>query len=351
MTSDTPKPLTQAVTLQPFQAHWANDFAAAKLDIQRLLGPECSQIEHIGSTAIPSIDAKPIIDILIVVNDIDKVDQFNPAFIQSGYTPLGENGIEQRRFFYRYQQHHSLHLHLYQSGNPHIQRHIAFRDYLIAHPNTAKAYSHIKRGLAAQFPQEKQHYIEGKSTFIQMIDYQTGQAQAAQLNASDHIELFDPQAHWGKLAAAEIHAIQHHVNLPYARIEHLGSTAISGLPAKPVLDLFIAVSDINTATQWVTPLFELGYVFWAENPNKQHLRFFKGMPPYGTARSHHLHIMPDNQNFNDRVRFRDILLNNPKRREQYKQLKQQLAKQYQFDRERYTAKKSEFILQTLLALS
>ncbi len=131
--------------------------------------------------------------------------------------------------------------------------------------------------------------------------------------------------------------------MPFVAIEHLGSTSVNGLKAKPVIDIFIALNDIDNADQWVKPLESLGYIYWAENPNKQHRRFFKGMPPYGLARTHHVHMMPMGKKFKQRVAFRDALRQNALYREQYEQLKCQLAFECPEDRERYTNAKRDFI--------
>lgn len=128
-------------------------------------------IEHIGSTAIPGIKAKPIIDILLVVRDIERVDAKNNAMQNLGYEALGEYGIPGRRYFRKRKgEEDTHHVHTFQEGNPEVQRHVLFRDYLRAHADEAQAYTRLKERLAEQFQHDIDVYTEGKSGFIQRID-------------------------------------------------------------------------------------------------------------------------------------------------------------------------------------
>ena len=86
---------------------------------------------------------------LIVVQDIQKINCFNQEMQCASYSPKGENGIPGQRFFIKGDElHHTHHLHIFQKGHADITRHINFRDYLIAHPEEAKEYAHLKKALA-----------------------------------------------------------------------------------------------------------------------------------------------------------------------------------------------------------
>lgn len=129
------------------------------------------EIYHIGSTSIPGMAAKPIIDMLMVVKDIQRIDEYNPIMSQMGYHPKGENGIEGRRFFYKGSDLvHTSHLHVFQTGSAEIKRHLNFRDFLIAHPEEARQYALLKIQLSKQYPKDIDAYQEGKNGFIQAID-------------------------------------------------------------------------------------------------------------------------------------------------------------------------------------
>lgn len=133
--------------------------------------PILHAIHHMGSTAVPGIKAKPIIDILLAVRDIGPVDGYNQAMAALGYIAKGENGIPGRRYFRKGSDaHHTHHIHVFERGNPQIDRHLSFRDYLIAHPDAAQAYSDLKTQLARQFRSDTAAYTEAKSDFIRDVD-------------------------------------------------------------------------------------------------------------------------------------------------------------------------------------
>ena len=126
-------------------------------------------------------------------------------------------------------------------------------------------------------------------------------------------------------------------------IEHAGSTAIPGLAAKPIIDIFIAVPSIDVArTTLVEPIKTLGYVYWEENPDKDRMFFVKGMPPYGERRTHHVHIFEPTSEFWQRaLAFRDYLRRHPDEAERYQQLKLDLAVRYRSDREAYSTRQGQ----------
>jgi GrpB-like predicted nucleotidyltransferase (UPF0157 family) len=336
------------VILSPYNIDWPVQFSAEAKQLQILLGENCVAIYHIGSTAVPTMLAKPTIDILIVVKDLVSIDKLNPLFKKRQYRCLGEYGILGRRFYWRGNTtHHTFHLHVFVQQDPQIARHLAFRDYLIKHHDSVLGYSNIKRYLAEQFYQDMPAYIEGKDPVVRMIDYQTGHATAEQQSALDTIVLEKYNAKWPKFAAAEISAIIHTVRLPYEAIEHLGSTAVKSLAAKPIIDIFIALTSLTEVNQWIKPLESLGYLYWHDNPDKSHHRFFKGMPPYGLKRTHHVHIMKQGTEFQRRVDFRNKLRQNKQLAQRYEKLKYELAQHYSEDREGYTVAKEQFIQQSL----
>ena len=123
---------------------------AEKLNV--IFEHEMIAIYHIGSTSVPGLKAKPIIDIMAVVKDINNVDKYNLEMRKIGYVPKGENGIVQRRYFQKGGDNRTHHVHIFQIGSSEITRHLAFRDYLIAHPDEMKKYGTLKQNLAHKFP-------------------------------------------------------------------------------------------------------------------------------------------------------------------------------------------------------
>jgi GrpB-like predicted nucleotidyltransferase (UPF0157 family) len=138
-------------------------------------------IHHIGSTAIPQIHAKPIIDMLVEVKDITKIDVQSSALEALGYEAMGEFGISGRRFFRKGNEAgiRTHHLHGFEVNSAQIERHLAFRDYMISHPEDAQQYSELKRELANKYHDNIQGYMDGKDGFIKEIDLKAAKWRAS----------------------------------------------------------------------------------------------------------------------------------------------------------------------------
>jgi len=136
------------------------------------LGHNVVAIHHIGSTAIPGIYAKPIIDMLIEVVDINDVDAHNAAMEEIGYEAMGEYSIAGRRYFRKHDHTgtRTHHTHVFATGSPNLERHLEFRDFLIEHADWARKYSDLKRKLAVAFPDDIEQYMDGKDAFIKEIE-------------------------------------------------------------------------------------------------------------------------------------------------------------------------------------
>jgi GrpB-like predicted nucleotidyltransferase (UPF0157 family) len=127
-------------------------------------------------------------------------------------------------------------------------------------------------------------------------------------------------------------------------LEHFGSTAIPGLSAKPIIDILIAVRSLAEAqATFVEALQGLEYVYWADNPRKDRMFFVKGMPPFGTGRSHHVHVTEPGGEMWQRLAFRDYLRADREEARTYEQLKRRLAVEHPRDREAYTDAKSAYV--------
>ena len=140
--------------------------------MEKILRSNVAQIYHIGSTAIPAILARPILDILCVVHTLDGIDRFSHEFEKFGLNPLGEYGIPRRRYFERYakdQITHMAHIHIFERSNPKVSDHLDFRDYLNAEPEVAKEYENIKIALREQYLENPELYSAGKNEFIQTV--------------------------------------------------------------------------------------------------------------------------------------------------------------------------------------
>jgi GrpB-like predicted nucleotidyltransferase (UPF0157 family) len=128
-----------------------------------------------------------------------------------------------------------------------------------------------------------------------------------------------------------------------ARIDHIGSTAVRGLVAKPIIDLLVSVHSLIEAKQVaISPLEELGYAYWFDNPDPQRMFLVKGLPP-NSPRTHHIHIIESDSILRERLLFRDYLREHPDEAFRYAQLKRHLAQQFSTDREAYTSGKTEYV--------
>ena len=153
-----------------YNPNWTEIYKEESKKIKNVLSDIIVDIHHIGSTAIPGIKAKPVIDILVEVKDIEAVDQYNNKMEELGYEVMGEYGIPKRRFFRKGGNNRTHHIHIFQVGNEEIERHINFKEYLIAHPDKAREYSKLKEKLTNKYTYDVENYTNGKSDFIKEID-------------------------------------------------------------------------------------------------------------------------------------------------------------------------------------
>ncbi|HEX2751453.1 MAG TPA: GrpB family protein [Verrucomicrobiales bacterium] len=160
------------VFLVPSDPRWPEEFAREASLLKDALGVHLLAIHHIGSTAIPGIDAKPVIDFLAVADDLARIDEQAGRVEALGYEAMGEFGIPGRRYFRKSDRSgdRTHQIHTFQAGSPQIERHLAFCAYLRAHPACAKEYEALKRRLAAQYPAGITSYSGGKDEFIKDVD-------------------------------------------------------------------------------------------------------------------------------------------------------------------------------------
>ena len=166
--------MTRKVEVVPHNPNWRSLFETESKQIAIALSENVIEIHHIGSTSIETIYAKPIIDILVEVKSIDRVDRQNSSMQLLGYQCMGEFGIEERRFFLKDSQDgiRTYHIHVFEVGSVQITRHLLFRDYLNTHLEDAQSYSILKQSLAEKYPDDIEKYMDGKQDFIQDIDRQ-----------------------------------------------------------------------------------------------------------------------------------------------------------------------------------
>jgi GrpB-like predicted nucleotidyltransferase (UPF0157 family) len=158
-------PLIRVVAHDPA---WASQFMEEAARVEAALGEVAVRVRHIGSTSVPGIRAKPVVDILLEVTSLAALDAHTSRLEVLGYEAKGEFGIAGRRYFRRDDSAgvRTHQIHAFEPGAPNVLRHIAFRDYLRAHPAVAAEYGALKERLALAHPNDMVAYMDGKDAFI-----------------------------------------------------------------------------------------------------------------------------------------------------------------------------------------
>ncbi len=167
---------TKRVVVLPYDEQWKKDFLNIKAELAEALGQLATAIEHVGSTSVEGLSAKPVIDIDVVIRDHTLLEDVISALWKIGYQHEGDLGITGREAFRYDGKEHMRKHHLYvcPSDSPELKRHIAFRDYLRTHPDAAREYGRIKEEGARRYPDDIDRYIEYKSPFIERIYAEIG---------------------------------------------------------------------------------------------------------------------------------------------------------------------------------
>jgi GrpB-like predicted nucleotidyltransferase (UPF0157 family) len=156
------------VKLEPHSEQWHQLFAEEKARLFQNVGDYVISIEHVGSTAICGISAKPIIDIAVAVKKISDGEKCVKPLKEIGYEYRGEHGIAGRFYFVRGEP-RTHHLHMVLEDSDFWRSHLFFRDYLRDNPSAAKEYEDLKLELAREYVNDRDAYLRGKSDFIENI--------------------------------------------------------------------------------------------------------------------------------------------------------------------------------------
>ncbi len=159
--------ITRKVKIVEAKDHWAEDFRQESKILRDLLVDIVTDIHHIGSTSVPNLAAKPIIDILLEVSDLQALDDQSKKLINTGYVAKGEYGIAERRYFEKGGDNRTHHLHAFITGDPNVHRHLAFRNYLKSHPEIRVQYAQLKKQTAQDVNGDVVGYREGKNDFVE----------------------------------------------------------------------------------------------------------------------------------------------------------------------------------------
>jgi GrpB-like predicted nucleotidyltransferase (UPF0157 family) len=156
------------IEIHDYDPGWPARFEAERAALLAAVGGALADLEHVGSTAVPGLAAKPIIDILAGVASLADAERCIAPLAALGYAyvPAYEAAVPERRYFRK----PGFHLHMVELGGPFWDRHLLFRDYLRAHPKQALHYQQLKRVLAARCGDDPEAYTRGKGGFVQVIE-------------------------------------------------------------------------------------------------------------------------------------------------------------------------------------
>ncbi|MBO8435979.1 MAG: GrpB family protein [Spirochaetes bacterium] len=159
--------MPQHVIVTPYNPTWPEIYKEEKKLLSAIVGSNLIGIYHIGSTSVPNLAAKPVIDIMITVRSLSAIDDIENLFEAAGYEALGEYGIKGRRYFRKGGEERTHQIHIFQAEDrKNIERHLAFRNYLRMNEKVRNEYEKLKTELAKKFPWDIDSYCDGKDKFI-----------------------------------------------------------------------------------------------------------------------------------------------------------------------------------------
>ncbi len=177
------------VTLSPYDPRWPGAFEAERVRLAGALAPYALAIEHIGSTAVPGLEAKATIDVLVGIFRLEDAPRCIERMEALGYeyVPQFEATIPERRYFRKAVRgapdaEHLFHVHMVEVGSAFFERDLLFRDYLRAHAEAARDYAALKRELAAKHGANREAYTDGKAAFVGAVQ-EAARAQRAERKA------------------------------------------------------------------------------------------------------------------------------------------------------------------------
>lgn len=165
------------VVVVPYDPEWPREFETIRDRVWRVVSDVAISIEHVGSTSVPGLHAKPVVDLDVIVPD-DCLPIGVERLATLGYVHRGEMGIPKREAFRSPVDLPKHHLYLCPQSSPALMQHLAIRDYLRQHPDAAAAYGELKQLLARQHENDIDAYIEGKTPFLATILREVGVAES-----------------------------------------------------------------------------------------------------------------------------------------------------------------------------
>ena len=160
---------TKRVVVVPYDPAWKKTFEEIREEIEAALGELAVAVEHVGSTSVEGLSAKPCIDLDVVIRDYSVFDAVAAKLETIGYFHEGDLGIKEREAFGYTNKPHLHHLYVCPQNSPELHRHITFRNYLRCHPEAVRKYGAVKEEAARLFPQDIDGYMQYKAPCIEEL--------------------------------------------------------------------------------------------------------------------------------------------------------------------------------------
>ncbi|WP_439658053.1 GrpB family protein [Lentzea sp. HUAS TT2] len=289
-----------------------------------------AELEHVGSTSVPGLCAKPLVDLMLVVDDPLDEGSYVPALEAAGYrVTVREDDWHDHRILKGPDT--DINLHVFPRGCAQVRRHRIFRDWLRDNAEDRELYASTKRALAGRTWERVQDYTDAKNAVVLDIlerAYLAWPVEPGEVefvtetpphNAPVVLEDYDPQ--WPQWYAVEEAKIRAALGGKIVRLEHVGSTSVPGLAAKPLIDILLVVPDSADEDAYVPALVAAGYYLRLRERTWHEHRLLKGTEP-----NVNLHVYsPKCEELDRMLAFRDRLRAYPQDREEYERTKRELA--------------------------
>lgn len=345
----------ESLLIVDYDPRWPALFAGERVRIEQAIGPWIVDIQHVGSTAVPGLAAKPVIDIMAGLRSRDDSKRCVAPLEDLGYVNRGQRVAKDMWLFvkrtdrpapgqaYRNSDGEIVSrthvVHLLATSHPEWTRHILFRDYLQQDKSVAARYEELKRALAEKHGTDIAAYTNAKSEFIEVV---IGRARAGPPVA---VRIVDYDPSWPDRYRDERARVLEAAGKWLVAIEHIGSTSVPGLAAKPIVDMMAAVASLDDTEHIIEPLAALGWDYVPEyEVEMPHRRYFRKGRRGSDGDKYHLHVVePDGEFWRRHLAFRDYLRQHAQAAREYADLKRQLAAEHGTDMDAYTDAKSAFI--------
>ncbi|HUQ57583.1 GrpB family protein [Lentzea sp.] len=290
-----------------------------------------AELEHVGSTAVPGLCAKPVIDLMLVVGDAADEASYVPVLEAAGYrVVVREDDWHHHRILRGPDT--NINLHVFSRGCAQVRRHLLFRDWLRAQEQDRELYASAKRTLAESDWDSVRDYADAKNTVVLEI---LERAYVQWRLPSDDVEfvtetqtggvrivLEEHNPEWARWYAVEESRIRAALGGAVLRLEHVGSTSVPGLAAKPLIDVLLVVPDSDDEDAYVPALVRAGYYLRLREHGWHEHRLLKRHE----APDVNLHVFsPVCEEIDRMLVFRDHLRAVPESRDEYERTKRALA--------------------------